>query len=62
MRRIRRFLRARDGAVTVEWVAVTFALLAGAAFVVYELSAGGLNPVREELNSDLDRVRITPDD
>ncbi len=62
MRRIRRFWRARDGAVTAEWVAVTFALLAGAAFVVYELSAGGLNPVREELNSDLDRVRITPDD
>ncbi len=56
------YLGGERGAVSVEWIAVTFALIVVTSYLVYALSAGGLNPVREELNQDLDRVRITPDD
>lgn len=55
------FLAEESGAVSVEWVAVTLALMVAGIFFVYQLMAGGVAPVRQQVNSDFNRVQIQPD-
>lgn len=55
------FFREERGAVSVEWVAVTFALMVVGIWFAYTVMSGGIAPVREQVNSDFNRVQIQPD-
>ncbi|MEM8959818.1 MAG: hypothetical protein AAGC86_18655 [Pseudomonadota bacterium] len=61
MHDLKGFFQDERGAVSVEWVAVTFALMVGSIWFAYTLMAGGVAPVREEVNRDFNRVTIQPD-
>ncbi|MEM9145456.1 MAG: hypothetical protein AAGC57_04595 [Pseudomonadota bacterium] len=54
------FLREESGVVSVEWLAVTGVLMVAGIVVVYELMSGGVAPIRQEVNSDFNRVQIQP--
>lgn len=58
MIRIAEFLEREDGAVSVEWVAVTAGLIVVGAWLTYTLFADGINKVSEQNNQDFYRVNI----
>jgi len=57
---LRGFVSGDRGAVSVEWIAVTAALMTVGVFVAYELMSGGVAPIREQVNNDFNRVQIQP--
>ncbi|MEL6218387.1 MAG: hypothetical protein AAFR79_07960 [Pseudomonadota bacterium] len=58
---LRGFVSGDRGAVSVEWIAVTAALMTVGVFVAYELMSGGVAPIREQVNNDFNRVQIQPE-
>ena len=48
---VRRFVQAEDGAVTVDWVVLTAAIV-GIAIAVLAVIAGGLNTASNEIRAD----------
>ena len=53
MTALRTFLRNDDGAVTIDWVALTAGLLLLGIMVVYAIFNGGVGDLVESINSEL---------
>ncbi len=50
---LREFLRDDDGAVTIDWVALTAGILLLGIAVVYGVFEGGVQPLVQSINSNL---------
>jgi hypothetical protein len=48
-----KFLRDDDGAVTIDWVALTAGILLLGIAVVYGVFEGGVRPLTESINKEL---------
>ena len=53
MNNIVKFLRDEDGAVTIDWVALTAGILLLGIAVVYAIFNSGVNPLINSINSNL---------
>ena len=60
-RKIRRFGKEDDGAMTVEWTAIAAAVVIGAVAITYQV-LDGLDPVAETIGSSLSNVASPPAD
>ncbi len=58
MRWLRGFVTEERGSLSVEWVAVTAALILVAGLVTHSLFAGGVNAIGEENATDFNRVQV----
>lgn len=53
MNKLINFLRDEDGAVTIDWVALTAGLLLLGIMVVYAIFNGGVSDLVDSINSEL---------
>lgn len=53
------FLRSDDGAVTIDWVALTAGILLLGIAVVYGIFNGGVTPLVTQINSSLSGAVVT---
>ena len=53
MSKFTKFLRDEDGAVTIDWVALTAGILLLGIATVYAIFREGVNPLIDEINSNL---------
>jgi Flp pilus assembly pilin Flp len=54
----KRFLRAEDGAVTVDWVVLTAAIV-GLGLAVVVVVASGVEEVATDIDEDLTTINVT---
>ncbi len=60
-RRVSIFLSDTDGAITVDWVALTAGVLLVGIMVVYAIANNGVSSLVSEVNSTLDGENFDPD-